>query len=220
MKLVPAAAVWMMVLVLVGCGKEGKDNEGEGSPGATGSGDVTAEAAETDETKSPADTPSASAEPTTAFDVNAFCAAVFAPDVVAKIVGVEGLTPAAPRAGMRTPQGMTECKLEVTNEHGIPEASAALMADCRGSGLDVTKHHEVGKSMGGGKGGEYRELAMGKGGYYARTIVLKKPIHTAVFVHDSLPCALTVSTAFIDANNVEPLAQHVSDSITDANRPR
>jgi hypothetical protein len=113
-----------------------------------------------------------------------------------------------------------ECDLEVTDERAMSQASASLMADCRGSALDIKKHWEVGKTLGGGDGGDYRELDLGRGGYYAKTIMLKRPIHTAVFVHESLPCALTLTTAFIDANNVEALAQHVNETITDSNRPR
>ena len=157
--------------------------------------------------------------PAGTFDASAFCKQVFPADDVSSIVGVDGLE--ANEWRPPAPAGMARCKLEKSDPTShMPVAMALLMVDCGPTHLDVARHRAVAKAMGSGKDAVYRELELGKGGAYTKTTVLKKPSYTVTFVHDAIPCAVTVSTTFIAADHAEELAKTVYGRITEQNYPR
>lgn len=202
----------MLALAMPACSKK-KDDEAKPAepPAAT-------QAAPPSTGKSMMPAPGAPA-PTGTFDASAFCKQVFPSADVARIVGTGGLEAAEKRPP--APAGMARCKVEKDDPTShMPVAMALLMVDCGPAHLDVAKHRAVAKAMGGSKGGAYRELEMGKGGAYTKTMVLKKPSYTVTFVDDKVPCAVTVSTSFIDADHAEELAHAVYDRLTEQNYPR
>ncbi len=206
----PLIVALALALALPACGKKSDDNKAKADEGATPAAPSTGETPMTPATGAPA--------PAGDFDAAAFCKEVFPPDVVSRIVGVDGLE--ANERRPPAPAGMARCKVEKSDENHMPVAMALLMADCGQAHLDVAKHRAIAKQMGSGKGGLYRDLDMGKGGAYTKTMVLKKPSYTVTFVHDKIPCAVTVSTSFIDADHAEELARAVNDRITEKNYPR
>ncbi len=202
----------MLALAMPACSKKSDEKVTPGeAPAPTQAAPSTAERSMMPASSAPA--------PAGTFDASAFCKQVFPADDISQLVGVAGLE--ADEKRPPAPAGMARCKLEKDDPTShMPVAMALLMVDCGPAHLDVAKHRAVAKAMGSTKDGLYRELDMGKGGAYSKTMVLKKPSYTVTFVNDKIPCAITVSTSFIDADHAEELAHAVYDRVTDQNYPR
>jgi len=84
----------------------------------------------------------------------------------------------------------------------------------------VERHRQQLRGLGGREGGAYRDVALGRGGGHAKTILLRKPHFTVTAVHATLPCVLTVSTSLVEADHAEALAKSVHDALTESNYPR
>ncbi len=202
----------LFVLVALAMAGAGCSKDDSGDKPTTKSDETKPTAGDPPATKSPPDkqVPAEPPSKATKFDLDAFCAAAFPMDEVAKLMKVDL---ALQKPESEPPKGFAQCIYIGTQMP--PKGTALLRVDCRAFSADLHKQRTIFKQI---TDTGYEEISLGIGG--SKGSDKASGLHLTMFIHDKVPCFAQVSTTFIKADLTGELAEMVYARIDDSNRPQ
>lgn len=145
----------------------------------------------------------------------AMCGQILAKADAAALLGRDDINGGVKKRPVGNPvNGHSECEWGAYSDKGIPQAIMNATIDCRQVSLNVDRWRSMMKAFGQKT---YKDVNLGKGGGRASLVLGKRSIHQFAFVHDRVPCAVSVTHSFTNTDKTLELATHVYSKLNAGN---